>query len=260
MTVPEMKAFDYRGTNIVQCLGYLRSELRNVPDARRQIDSSLVLRQEVVEGMVGHCFNVLNSPTVLSYMIAILRLPATEFHPIDVTQLRDRFSIGKFTDFCSLLRREYYLPKQKHCTEDFIALILSGLKKVYRIPEIRPIKMPRYPELAVERHLEWQGFPLTTIALPDGEGKKVDSEYFFNIVNTAYSGSMEELLNEIRVRRTFAVAAPHGDPVLPVGMLHLLQGFAPMTAHSLRKSGAKQCNPYVATVACQGAEFTCAYP
>lgn len=96
------------------------------------------------------------------------------------------------------------LPPKGKCSLNFLHLILSGQKLAVRTTQVHPLKIPKIPELSVQRmwplatrHPKIMGF------LPDEwkGGPKTDRTFFFQIWVYLECAMVEEIISDVRKQR-----------------------------------------------------------
>ena len=98
-----------------------------------------------------------------------------------------------------------YLPREKHCTLDFMQAILRNEKRYLWKAQVRQLRVPLWPELSLSRI--WH----QAAQLPDflgympseysAESKKTDRNFFWAVLITLANDFCEQLIIDCREQR-----------------------------------------------------------
>jgi hypothetical protein len=135
-------------------------------------------------------------------MISVLILPKVQVKSVLLKKLGMKFT--KCKDFFGHSSSRFRYPKSRFCTDEYMAQVLGGVKRLCARDNLHSVNVPRFPELDFEVCVEkWGHYPLVALTLPDmdQQSKTFDREFFFDVVNTVYPRSMTLLLETIRHKR-----------------------------------------------------------
>ena len=133
--------------------------------------------------------------------------PPVRIVPLAIEKLGRKFK--SLSDFYENNKKYFLYPSPKFFTAELLTQYLSKAKRMYKVNEAKLISMPKYDELALERFESWRLYPRIALALPDETpfSRTRDRDFFFNIANTAYPGSMAKLLGMIKRERKLDISA-----------------------------------------------------
>jgi hypothetical protein len=199
------------------------------------------------------------SPAIVAFTVSILQLPIVPSVTASLDSASKHF--GSSGNFYNALRTKFELPSRTYCNDAHLQQLISRQKVGYA--HLRRVVIPKaYRELSITSCFhKWFKYPFINMALPDFHpgDEPPPSDYFFNLVNTAYPNSMHLLLNAIKRVR---IATPEA-----VGNLDIPPHLADLFADAVRPIDAKYnkracvtCEPYRVEVSVYGARFVSEFP
>lgn len=255
LTSAAASQFSLANTNVGQAFGYLRSISRTSDDQESERVLARYARSNEGADKLAEYLRSMEQP-YLGHLLTVVKLPTASVTDTDLS-LRPQFQ--SIVELCRAARETMYLPKQKYCTPEYLRQLFNQQKTTIAPVEVRVVAMPKFPELELSiLYEEWILYPRINIALPDySKLKSVDSEFFFNVVNTVYPNSMVLLSNAIQAnRRVKYITESSAEP--EPALLAALKNSKPVKASSDRKPGGRykvSCEAYEATSIVQGITF-----